>query len=467
MDICFNDEANIFISRLFKILLKDRLSMTEQILAQKQKQQFQLAPQLQQSLRILQLPILELRILIESELEINPCLEPVEAKPEDPQVQNEYPIKENSDFEDIPDNDYAQHEVKLTDYLSRQLRLAFNANEELEIGELIIGSLNENGYLGTKLEELARMAGVDMALAGDVLKKIQFFDPIGCGARDIKECLLIQLNAKGKKDSLEYRLIESHLDDMANKRYSILAKKLDADINEVRAAVREVSLLEPKPARNFIGRDKTVYVVPDITVKRDGQEKYKVIIDDSELPVLRISNFYKKLLLRDNLSEEEKEFINRNIASGQNFIRGIKMRRETIRRLAEYTVRQQEEFLEKGGEFIKPLTFKQAAEALDKDETTISRAVNCKYIDTPQGLIRLRNLFSGSLANTMDSSRNISSAGVKERIRGLVEDEDKKTPLSDEEILEKLKSDNVQISRRTIAKYRNELRILPSHLRKE
>jgi RNA polymerase sigma-54 factor len=263
------------------------------------------------------------------------------------------------------------------------------------------------------------------------------------------------------------------LDDLANKRYNLLAKRLRADLKEIKSAVKEISLLEPKPARQFSHIEKSSYVVPDIFIMdEDENGNYKIVINDKEIPVLRINQFYQSLLNKKEISKDEKKFIRDRIQSGQNLIKSINMRNETIKRLVEYVVQVQREFLEKGKQYIKPLTIKEVAEKINRDESTISRAINNKYIDTPQGIFKLKSLFSTAVkpASTTDTTdiEVTSSASIKEQIYNLIMQEDKTKPLSDSEIAEKInfKNKNINISRRTIAKYRKELKILPSHLRK-
>lgn len=441
--------------------------MARQTLELKQKQQFLLAPQLQQAIHILQLPTLDLNNLIEQELESNPCLEIPEV---DAQVlakqKEDFPVARNDADLSEPEPTPLFYQVTLAEHLLSQLRLAYSSDKELEIGELIIGSLNESGYLELSLEEIARIANVDISLVEGVQRKVQSFEPVGCGSSNARECLLAQLRAKGEESSLEYKIIGSYLDDLAGKRYALLSKNLGVSLEDIRLAVKRISLLEPKPGRQFVYTDKSIYVIPDILVVKNANGEYKVAANDSELPALRISQFYKSLLNKENLSSEERDFIFGHIQRGQDFIRGIKMRQETIRRLASYVVETQQEFFEKGREYIKPLTFKQVALAIERDESTVCRTVANKYMDTPQGVFKLRDLFSGQV-NAVDDSGSISSASVKERIRILVDKEDKSKPLSDEDILEKLKSENIKISRRTISKYRKEFKILPSYLRKE
>ncbi|MEK6715302.1 MAG: RNA polymerase factor sigma-54 [Candidatus Omnitrophota bacterium] len=440
----------------------------EQILAQRQKQQLLLSPQLQQAIHILQLPFIELKNLIEQEVENNPCLEVY--KPE-PQSQTG-PIKDNrytnfplSDSIIESENNMQVKQITLQEHLLRQMRLTFQHERDLRIGELIIGSLDERGYLMIAADEIAGIVNAEVETIEAIITIIQTFDPVGCAFRNIKECLLAQLRFKGRQSSLIYKIVELYLEDLANKRCALIAKQLNVDLEEIKSAAKEISLLEPNPARNFSYVDKSVYIIPDIIVDSGGEGSYKVSLNEDEPFFLRVNNFYKSVLARKNISDKERDFIRERISAGQNFIKCIQMRKETIKRLAEYLVKFQEEFLDKGREYLKPLTFKQVAQEIGRDESTVCRAVNNKYMDTPQGIFRLKDLFSSQVNGTGDTQA-ISSASIKERIRILVENEDKVNPLSDEDLLKQLHLENLKLSRRTIAKYRTQLKILPSYLRK-
>lgn len=429
----------------------------EQILAQKQKQQILLSPQLQLAIHILQLPFIELNDLIEQEVENNPCLEVYK-----PQAQAQTgPVDSIIESE----NNMQVKQITLQEHLLRQMCLTFQHERDLRIGELIIGSLDERGYLMIAADEIAGIVNAEVETIEAIITIIQTFDPLGCASRNIKECLLAQLRFKGRQSSLIYKIVELYLEDLANKRCALIAKQLNVDLEEIKAAAKEISLLEPNPARNFSYVDKSIYIIPDIIVDSGGEGSYKVSLNEGEPFFLRVNNFYKSVLARKNISAEERDFIKERISAGQNFIKCIQMRKETIKRLAEYLVKFQEEFLDKGREYLKPLTFKQVAQEIGRDESTVCRAVNNKYMDTPQGIFRLKDLFSSQVNGTGDS-QGISSASIKERIRILVENEDKANPLSDEDLLEQLHLENLKLSRRTIAKYRNQLRILPSYLRK-
>ncbi|MDP1853799.1 MAG: RNA polymerase factor sigma-54 [Candidatus Omnitrophota bacterium] len=441
----------------------------EQKLTQKQKQQFLLAPQMQQSIHVLQLPFIELKDLILKEVENNPCLEIQESNPQHQEVfsgNKRYGIHPSGGSTAEFEHELQAKQPTLQECLLRQMRLTFCNKRDLQIAELIIGSLDERGYLVVSVEELAKITNVELEIAEAVLTIVQTFDPVGCGSRNVKECLLAQLRSKDKQCSLVYKIVESYLEELAGKKFIFIAKQLKVSLDDVKSAIREVPFLEPNPARNFSHDDRSIYVIPDITVDIGGDKGYGVTINDGDTFFLRINNFYKSLLIRKDIPSEEKDFIRERISAGHNFMKCIQMRKETIKRLAEYLVKFQEEFLDKGRQYIRPLTFKQVAQEIGRDESTVCRAVNNKYIDTPQGILRLKDFFSNEAVKT-EGVESVSSASIKERIRGLIENEDKKKPLSDEDILKQLESKSLKLSRRTIAKYRTQLKILPSYLRKE
>ncbi len=442
-----------------------------QSLAQKQKQHILLAPQLQQSIKVLMLHYSDLKAAIEHELENNPCLEKIEADlTPHRKDKKDYIRRKNQDTQLSLVELHPAKQITLEEHLLRQARINFRSKKHLEIAELIICSLNDSGYLDMAISEIAQLTDSDIKAVDAVLVKIQKFDPVGCAARELRECLLIQLETKGKKNSLEYKILWSYFDDLVNKKCALLARRLKVDLLKVKLALKEISLLDPKPAHRFSYIDKSTYVIPDIVIDRDEKGEYKVFTNARGLPIIRVNQFYKNLLDNKDVSEAEKNFIRERLQSSQTFIHSVKMRQETVKKLVEYVIDVQKEFLDKGKKYLKPLSLKQAAEYIGRDESTVSRTVNRKYIDTPQGIFKLRALFSTAIKRkdtTDDTQGDLSSAAIKERIEILVEAEDKIKPLSDEAMLKYLHNENIQISRRTITKYRKQLKILPSHLRKE
>ena len=261
----------------------------EQILAQRQKQQLLLSPQLQQAIHILQLPFIELRNLIEQEVENNPCLEVYKPAP-----QAHFPL---SDSIIESENNSQVKQITLQEHLLRQMRLTFNDKRDLQIGELIIGSLDERGYLMIAVDEIAGIINAEVKIIEAVITIIQTFDPVGCGSRNIKECLLAQLRFKGRQGSLIYKIVELYLEDLANKRCALIAKQLNVDLEEIKAAAKEIASLEPNPGRNFSYVDKSAYIIPDIIVDDGGAGSYRVSLNEGEPFFLRVNNFYKSVLI--------------------------------------------------------------------------------------------------------------------------------------------------------------------------
>ena len=463
-----------------------------------------LAPQLQQSLHLLQVSALELKSLVQEELQQNPLLE--EAPKDDPQVEveasGETPDVAQSDakaeldfkeeFEVLSKLDeewreyflatssvrgrspeqeeQRQHffdsiveQKSLQQHLLEQLKFAEPSDEVRKLAELIIGSINEDGYLLTPLEELAISSGSELGRLQEALELVQTFHPVGVGARNLKECLLIQLDRLGKSESLEAVVVNLHLDDLARKRYPEIAKALGVTVEQVQALANFISTLEPKPGRMF-SADENQYVAADVTVQRVGEE-YVVLLNDEQIPHVRISNTYKELMAGEDKGGEAREYIRDKIRAGKFLIKSIHQRQQTIYNIAKVIVERQREFFDKGIAFLKPLTMAQVAEVVGVHETTVSRAVANKYMQTPQGLFEMKYFFTPGFETAGGGA--LSNTSVKEQIAKLIEREDPLKPLSDQEIVAILKEQGIPIARRTVAKYRNELNILPSNLRKK
>lgn len=490
-------------------------------LTQKLTQQQVLAPQMQQSLAILQAPILELRTLIEQELQQNPVLEEAPAPPPSTNgenVENIPIIKKEDPTEPPPDVYYdpalekpsnkpvddfeaefeklaqidqewreqfsqvnaplrspeveeekrqymfdsLKSETSLTESLLEQVRLSDLPKEKYPIAEMIIGNIDENGYLKASLDELSFSTNVPKEEIESVLKVIQTFHPPGIGARDLRECLLIQLEQAGKKDSLEYKIVSDCLHDLAKHRFSEIAKKLNVEVEDVQEAAEKISQLEPKPGRVFFS-ENYIYIVPEVFVQKVGDE-FVVSLNNEHIPHLRISNAYKDLMSDPNTSPQDKEYIKAKITAGKNFIKAIHHRQETILNIAREIVNRQREFMEKGVAYLKPLTMSEIAKAVGVHETTVSRTVSGKYMKTPQGIYEMKYFFSSGI-QTADG-QNVSNKSIKEMIADLFKNEDPTKPYSDQDIVRILAQKGIVIARRTVAKYRTELKILPSNLRK-
>ena len=487
-------------------------------LSQKLAMQQTLAPQLQQSLALLQAPILELRALVEQELQQNPVLEeapsleaerrdgseaatnnpadPAEPPPDtqiDPtretdqgpaddfQAEFERLAKIDEEWRDyfsqtnLPLRSREDQEEKrryfmeslvaqtsLQQHLLEQARLADLGEEDRRLVEQIIGNIDDNGYLRATVNELALAGGFRKEDVERALRVVQSFDPPGVGARDLRECLLLQLERIGKENSVEYQIIRDHMKLLARRRIPELARSLNLSIPEVQAAVERIARLEPRPGREF-SHDVNAYVVPELTVQKSGDE-FTVTLNNEFLPRLRISNAYKDLMARADSPTEVRDYIRNRIRAGKFLIKCLQQRQQTLLKIAREIVRRQKEFFEKGPGHLKPLTMAQIAEAVGVHETTVSRAVSGKYVQTPHGVFELRDFFSSGI-QTVDGGE-VANAAVKELIAEMIRREDPKKPLSDEDIVQRLREKGIRIARRTVAKYRSELHILPSHLRR-
>lgn len=455
-------------------------------LTQKLAQKMALTPQMRQSIHILQLPLFELKAYLEQQLEENPALEDIQQETElkeraaDIEIEKltELADQDRKDFGDDFDSGHSQQELKrkhdyleglltkavtLQEHLLRQLRLQPLNEADYKIGELIIGETDENGYFQGDLEALAENLKASLRNVQDILSLIQTFEPLGVGARNLKECLLIQLNSAGKHNSLAYRVAENHLADLAKHKVESIARQLKVTPESVKSALKEISCLEPKPGRAFY-QSEARRILPDVTVEKIG-EGYEITVNGRELPPLKINAQYRSLLKKKDTGEEVKKYLKERLGSAIWLIKAVSQRQETIRRVTEYILLKQKEFFEYGYGHLKPLTMKEVAEKVERNESTISRVVNSKYIQTPYGIFELSYFFSGFFRT--DKEGDVSADTVKTRIASLIESEDGKHPLSDAVIVKSLRAQGLQVARRTIAKYREELKILPSHLRKK
>jgi len=492
-------------------------------------QQLVMTPQLQQAIRLLQLSRLELIDEIRKELDGNPVLADEEVDPRarnnGDQKNGEVPLEPKSpdapamssekmqasdlekrsedkavqeiDWEQFLENRTLQQalpsnrggfddlppiEANLTknasivDHLNWQLQLSDFTDSEREFAEMVIGNLDDNGFLDLKgterengertpditVEELAREAGLDPEDAETVLRDMQEWDPIGVCSRSLQECLRVQAETFGY-DDLEVAIIEKHLHNLEKHNYQAIARDLKVTVEEVYEAVKQIQKLESRPARNFTETDdKTIAITPDVYVAKDG-DKFSVSDNDRGVQRLYINEALTKSLLKDPAA---KEFIGEKLRNAQWLIRAIEQRRKTIIRVTECIVEKQRDFFEKGVAFLKPMILRDVAEAVGMHESTISRVTTNKYVHTPQGLFELKYFFNSSIRRV--SEEDIASESVKQAIKKIIEDEDKQNPLSDQQIVELLaKRDGIQIARRTVAKYREMLGILSSSKRKK
>ena len=484
-----------------------------------QKQVLVMTPRLQQAIKILQMPRLELAQYITQQMDENFILEEtyddIEENSEEAEIENKddelIDIPESDiDLEtglpetesvtkdvmpelDIADEDFGDmnwkeyfedngtgsieweepqedrrdnstSEESLQDHLLWQLGLSVNSDKDYEIGEAIIGDINDDGYLVTDVEETAESSGYDLSDIKRVLQIIQGFEPTGVGARNLEECLQIQLKQLNLEGTVPYRLVsEGYLKDLEANRYPQIAKSLGVNLNSVREAIAVITSLEPIPGRPF-NTVRNEFIIPDVIIEKlDGE--YKVLMNDSG-PGLRISPYYKNILNSEDGSQEEtRRFMQSKLESALWFLESLERRRKTIHKVAEAIFDVQEDFLEKGPEYLKPLTLKDVADVVGVHEATVSRVVRSRYAQTPQGIFELKHFFSSGIST--GNGQMASSTSVKEIIKNVINSENQKKPLSDDEIVNILNKKGFKIARRTIAKYREELNIPPSNKRKQ
>jgi len=448
-------------------------------LQQSQKQL--LAPAMQQSIELLRLPLVELNLSIDQELQNNPLLEVDEDKLKALENQQKdelakileysfqsrnFPSREYFTDDEIIEDRPIKMEVTLEEQLLQQLRIELSDSLEIRIGEFIVGSLDEDGYLKATSEEIAKGVEIDdLQRVEYIIKIIQNFEPIGIASRTLKECLLSQIKIRCNGNSILIRkIIEEHLDKLGRKKYQEIARHSGVSLEAVKEAARAISAFEPKPARNYRPIKTSLYIKPDIFITKDENDQYNIRVNNEGKPPLRINIHYQKMLLKTNLTCEERSFIREKLTNAMNFMKSIEQRGRTIHRITEYILNKQKKFFEKGHMYLVPMNLKDIAQAIDRNESTISRAIANKYVDSPQGLLPLKFFFSQGISE--NGNGMVASRSIKEEIKDLIESENKSKPLSDQSIQEYFKRKEIKISRRTISKYRLTLRILPSHLRK-
>ncbi|MGD2079907.1 MAG: RNA polymerase factor sigma-54 [Nitrospirota bacterium] len=464
----------------------------------KMLQKLILTPQLQQAIKLLQLPQIELSQTLQNELVENPFLEEtsVELSPEEAKSQEtggeqenqdmELPVGEQADFAvddyfdsrsfdgrdlgyfspDVATSQTLEHYVSegtdLYDHLEWQLRFSDASDDVREAAEVVIGNIDENGYLKATEEEIARYAGSGAETAREAISLVQTFDPLGVGARDLKECLLLQLPPLNLDNTLVEDLIRNNLEDIEKRKFQQLATRYECSLEEIKNAVKVISDLEPKPGRGY-SAVQPIYIKPDVYVaKADGD--FQIVLNDENIPSLRINSYYRKLLMsKDMLKKDEKAYLEERLRSAVWLLKSLDHRNKTIYRVTESILKFQREFFEQGVTHLKPLNLKDVASDLGMHESTISRTTSNKYLSCSHGLFNFRYFFSSGLKTTTGS---VSSTSVKDMIEKLVAEEDPRKPLSDQKISEMLKSLNIRVARRTVAKYREEMSIPPQNIRK-
>ncbi len=365
--------------------------------------------------------------------------------------------------EDAPSfEQFLTHSPNLSEHLEWQLNLLSLSDDIAQAASLVIGNLDEDGRLITDMEEIAEMAGCSIETVDEARLQVMQLDPVGCGAHDVKDCLLAQLQANGDAASLAARLIADHFEDLQPHRLQHLSKNTGVDVHVLDDEIKRIRLLDPYPGRRY-ATDDAIYVAPEVYVEKLDDE-YVVYFTDDGGPRLRISPTYHKLAEQSDTTKETKDFIKEKVRSAVDLLRNIEHRRQTIYRVVECIVDRQRDFLDRGVEFIKPMMLKDVAEDIGMHLSTISRVVNRKYAHTPQGVIELRRFFSEGMLN--EEGEEVSTRILKLRIKKMVEDEDSKKPLTDEEIAKVLSKEGVKLSRRTVAKYRDQMQIPGSRERK-
>lgn len=443
-------------------------------------QKLVMTPQLRQAIAILQLSSLELAEMVEQELLENPVLEeeekpvsePVEEDAGDERIREYFEWADY--FDDGTDTGYSPRgedkpaftafvsaAATLQEHLEFQLHLTLLDDAARAVGRYLIGCIDDNGYLcGTVAEAAERLAVSEETVTG-VLRVLQTFDPPGVGARDLRECLLIQAEQKGVTDRLVLAVIDRYLDEVAAGHYKAIADKLGCTPHDVQEAVDFIRTLDPKPGRAFDGGDQPCYIIPDVTIERVSGN-YVIIINDHNIPHLTINPYYRRIV-RDADSDARK-FVEGRISSAIWLIKSIEQRRRTLYNVVETIVDLQHDFFDHGPKYLRPLTMKKVADRLGIHESTVSRAIANKYADTPHGLLALRAFFSAGLQGS--DGEALSAATVKRQLKDLVGREDPGQPLSDQALTEILAGRGIAVSRRTVAKYREELGIQCSSKRK-
>lgn len=494
-------------------------------LSRRLTQSLVITPQLKHAIKILQLSRQDLEHLVAEEMEQNPTLEevaegqeeqeakraeneagtPDERMPElrDPTAESEPRVADEAPAEIAPEesslgdmnweeylSDYATNTAQgslsagsqvdfdedrrpalentltrassLADHLTWQLRMGSFGSEEQAVGDVLIGNTDDNGYLQISVEEAALEAGVDPEFARRTLERMQEFDPAGVLARDLRECLLIQLRQRGAGDSLAARIVADHLGLVEARRFDKLAKEIHATRDEIAGAIRLIASLEPKPGRNFTATE-TRYVTPDVFVyKMDGE--YVVSLNDDGMPRLRVSQRYRRMLTDGDGNPEAKSYIRERLSAAQWLIRSIHQRQSTLYKVTTSIVRFQRDFLDHGVKALRPLVLKDVANDIGMHESTVSRATANKYVHTPQGTLELKYFFTSSIRSS--DGEGVSAESVKEKIRKIIDSEDPRRPYSDQYIAQALAAEHIEIARRTVAKYREMMGILPSSRRR-
>ena len=477
----------------------------------KLSQQLVITPQLQQAIKLLQLTRLELQNVVQNELLENPMLEekPEEDDNKDDEVSVTEPmtpegsdqkteevgtkdgeLKEptNFDWENYIEN-YSSAESgagksaaaefsdeppmyenvsvtgdNLQDHLIWQLHMGEFYEDEIPIIEDLIGNVNDEGYINVNLEEMAQKHSTEISKVEEMLALLQEFDPPGVASRNLKECLRTQVKPFERHErELLYQIIDNHLEDLEKKNYIVISKTLKISMDRLKELAHIITTLEPKPGRPF-GTERPQYISPDVFVEKIGNE-YIIVLNDDGLPKLQVSNFYRNALFQKDMPSQAKEYIQDKLRSAMWLIKSIHQRQRTLYKVTSSIVKFQKEFLENGVSSLKPMVLKDVADDIGMHESTISRVTTNKYVQTPRGLFELKFFFNSKVPS--GTADGLTAEAVKEQIRKLIAAENQHKPFSDQEITNILQKENIQIARRTVAKYREMLGILPASRRKQ
>lgn len=477
---------------------------------QKLAQTLVMTPQLQQAIKLLQLSRVELEEMVLKELQENPALEegatdePEVAEPPRAETKSEpteefaelVAPRETNTVDKIGTLDWQEYidshsngvhssltaeamsddgdsppswensltkKTSLEDHLIWQLRLSKISERESNIGFYIIQNISENGYLALTLDEVCSAVECTPAEAEAVLKRIQFFDPVGVAARDLRECLLVQLENLKLKDSLAARIADGYLSYLESKRYEKLAKDIGVTVDEIADAAHLIASLEPKPSRGF-EQDDVRTVLPDVFVEKISGE-WVIYLNDDGVPRLRVSSLYRRMAGQEGAEEEQaRQYLQEKVRAATWLIKSIQQRQATLMKVTQSIFKFQEEFLDHGVSHLKPMVLRQVADDISMHESTVSRATANKYVHTPQGLFELKFFFQSGLMSR--SGDDVASESVKEKIRAIIAGEDPRKPYSDQHIAAMLSEDSIEIARRTVAKYREAMGVLPSSKRR-
>ncbi|MGI6752191.1 MAG: RNA polymerase factor sigma-54 [Anaerovoracaceae bacterium] len=458
-----------------------------------QTQKLIMTPELIQAIQILQYNSQELEAYVEEQILTNPVLEKVEkpetASGEEGSLENAgNEIKEglqidwaehikDSHYDDIsykqweydsnyPDYSYEQYaafNITLTEHLCQQLQFGEIKKPLYKIVLYIIEALDENGYLRMSLNQIAKVFNVDQKIVEEALEIVQSFEPVGVGARNLSECLLLQLRAIDKDVPILCQVVCNHLEDLANNRLHTIAKALSVSVEEVQKVADIIKTLEPKPGREFDFRDENRYIVPDVTVEKVNEE-YVVRINEGSVPRLTISPYYRRILRSEEKDSNISRFLTGRLNSAMWLIKSIEQRRHTIKNVVGAIVKYQRDFFEKGEKHLRTLTLKQIADEVGIHESTVSRSIHGKYMQTPRGSFEIKYFFTSGIQR--EHGGGIASGSIKKIIREIIEEEDPKSPYSDQVLAEILGEKGVSISRRTVAKYRDEMNMPSSSKRR-